>query len=296
MNKLKILIKLLCLPILVMMLLSSCTSTLIPSDKSLCSVSVPADGAFVYNMTTDNLVLYSHDGSDSTVYPASITKLAVSLYALETMPADTVISPGEETYFPNEGSSSAYIRPNHTLTLEMLIEGMLIPSGNDAAYAVAVSCGRVIANDDTLSAYEAVEVFMDGLNEYVTSLGCVSTHFTTPDGFTGDEHYSSISDMAIISRAAVENELIMRYAGLFRDDVTYASGHINQWVNTNEFLNPASKHYNENVIGLKTGSTDKNYCLVTVYDDGDERYIIGVFGCPTDDSRYTAAEILMENN
>lgn len=271
----------------VTLLLTSCrdVAVLVPSVEGMDSVNAPAKQAFVWTVGEDEPVTYSEDGSD-IVYPASITKLAVALYAMELMPTETVIEPGEETYFPAEGSSFAYIRPQHTLTLEMLIEGMLIPSGNDAAYAVAVACGRSIAEEE-LEAQEAVEVFMEGLNAYVAELGCTSTHFTVPDGFAGTEHYSTSYDIALISRAAVDNEVIMHYAGMYEDDVTYASGHINHWTNTNELLDPTSPSYDECVIGLKTGSTEGNYCLVAVYGDGS---IIGVFGCPTDSARYTAVK------
>ncbi len=271
----------------VTVLLTSCrdVAVLVPSVEGADSLEAPAKQAFVWIAGEDEPVTYSKNGSD-VVYPASITKLAVALYAMELMPTETIIEPGEETYFPPEGSSFAYIRPQHTLTLEMLIEGMLIPSGNDAAYAVAVACGRSMAEED-IEAHEAVEVFMEGLNDYVAELGCTSTHFTVPDGFAGAEHYSTSYDIALIARAAVENEVIMRYAGMYEDDVIYASGHINHWTNTNELLDPTSSSYDKCAIGLKTGSTEGNYCLVAVYEDGS---IIGVFGCPTDSARYTAVE------
>lgn len=277
-----------------LILFTSCASVLVSQDPDTESIVAPAETAFVWDVSEESPILYSKNGSDR-VYPASITKLATALYSMEILSADTVIYPGEETYFPREGSSSAYIRPHHALTLEMLIEGMLLPSGNDAAYAIAVACGRAVADDEELDAASAVDIFVDGMNEYTKSIGCTQTFFTTPDGFAGNEHYSSTYDIALIARAAVENELIMKYAGLSCDDVVYASGHINHWVNTNEFLDPSSEYYNEHVIGLKTGSTDGNYCLVTVYKDGEKCFIIGVFGCPSDSSRYIATKILMNN-
>ncbi len=176
----------------------------------------------------------------------------------------------------------------------MLIEGMLLPSGNDAAYAVAAAGGREIADDDGLPPEEAVAVFVDGMNGYAEMLGCTDTHFTTPDGFAGREHYSSTADMAVIVKAASENERIMQYAGIHTADVTYASGHTNTWTNTNAFLDPSSAYYNENVVGLKTGSLSDNYCLATVYDDGEIRLILGVFGCPGENARYEDTELLMD--
>ena len=272
--------------------LSSCGGTPASADPFLPDFAMSADQAFVWKITEDELIRYSGTGDDR-VYPASITKLLTAQYALELMPPDTLITPGDEVYFPPEGSSSAYIRPNHTLTLDMLIEGMMLPSGNDAAYAVAAAGGRVLAEEEGLPPEEAVAVFVDGMNDYAVSLGCTDTHFTTPDGFAGTEHYSSTADMALIAKAAAENERIMTYAGRYTDDVTYASGHVNTWTNTNRFLDPASDCYSEHIIGLKTGSLEGNYCLVTVYDDGETRLIVGVFGCPTENDRYEDTEALI---
>ena len=278
-----------------MLLLCSCNENVLVSDDPVAAeVAASADHAFVWNITEDKLILYATD-NDEHVYPASVTKLLTALYALEILPPETLITPGDEVYLPPDGSSFAYIRPNHTLTLEMLIEGMLLPSGNDAAYAVSAACGYELSGDDTLTPEEAVAVFVDGMNDYAVTLGCTDTHFTTPDGFAGDEHYSTAKDMALIAKAAAENELIMTYAGLFTDDVTYASGHVNTWTNTNKFLDPDSAYYNENVIGLKTGSMDGEYSLVTVYEDGETELIVGVFGCPTENARYDDTVILMEN-
>ncbi len=260
--------------------------TLVSCSKT--SGDVPA---FVWNLTENELTL---SAGDERVSPASTTKLLTALYALELLPPDTFITPGDEVYFPPEGSSSAFIRPHHTLTLEMLVEGMLLPSGNDAAYAVAAAGGRALKQDDTLSPEDAVAAFVAGMNDYAKTLGCTDTRFTVPDGFAGDEHFSTPADMALIARAAAENELIRTYAGVYTADVTYASGHTNTWVNTNEFLNPSSVWFDERVIGLKTGSLAGEYALITLYDDGEREVLVGVFGCVTENERYAATVALTE--
>lgn len=252
------------------------------------STDVPS---FVWDLTENELTLTR--GNDR-ISPASTTKLLTALYALELLPADTLITPGDEVYFPSKGSSSAFVRPHHTLTLEMLIEGMLLPSGNDAAYAVAAAGGRAREDDGDLSPEDAVAAFVEGMNEYAASLGCTGTHFTVPDGFAGDEHYSTPADMALIARAAAENEVIRTYAGMYTANVTYASGHTNTWVNTNEFLNPASAWYDEDVVGLKTGSLAEEYTLITLYESDGREVLIGVFGCKTENERYEVTKKLKE--
>ena len=248
---------------------------------------------FVIDLRTGSLYTYS-ENDDPVVYPASTTKLLTILVALETLPADTVITPGDEVELIGEHSSIAYIRQNHRLTLEMLIEGMLLPSGNDATYAVAAACGREIAGDDSLDAQAAIDVFVGRMNDYAKELGCENTHFTAPDGYAGNEHYSTVGDMAKITRAAYENEIIMKYACIAEDNVTYASGHTNTWVNSNLQLHEDSEFYNEYVIGMKTGSLEDNYSLITAYDDGEAKLLIGVFGAPTKEGRYTDTESIID--
>ncbi len=246
---------------------------------------------FVVNVTTGETSYFGEE--DTFVRPASTTKLLTALCALDVMPADTLVTPGDEVYMVSEGSSFAYVRPNHTLTVEMLIEGMLLPSGNDAAYALSAACGKALAEDDDLTPEDAVDEFVSYMNEYASSIGCTGTKFTVPDGYAGEEHHSTLHDMAVISERAAENEIIAKYSALHTDDVTYASGHVNTWVNTNKMLDPESKYYDENVVGLKTGSLEDSYSLITLYDDGELRMIIGVFGSSTDKGRYEdTAEII----
>ncbi|MBE6625713.1 MAG: D-alanyl-D-alanine carboxypeptidase [Ruminococcaceae bacterium] len=275
--------------IMVLLLLSLLFSSCAPAYKFMVGVysidELSSTDVFVYDLTTGAIYTYSDD-NDPIVYPASTTKLLTSLVALEILPADTVIDVGEEVELIGEHSSIAYIRQNHMLTLEMLIEAMLIPSGNDATYVVATACGRELAGDDTLDARDAIAVFVERMNEYAIELGCENTHFTTPDGYAGDEHYTTVSDMARITRAAYQNQIIMKYTCLAEANVTYASGHTNTWRNSNLQLHKDSEFYNENVIGMKTGSLEDNYSLITAYNDGTTKLLIGVFGAPTKDDRY----------
>ncbi len=275
-------------------LLSCNTVMLVSNDDSFPSLKTSCENAFIYDISSEKITLFS-SGSSETVAPASTTKLLTALVALEILDPLSEISPGDEVYLPQKNSSSAFIRPHHTLTLEMLIEAMIIPSGNDAAYAVAAACGRKLSNDPSLDYTKAVERFVREMNEYAKLIGCTSSNFTTPDGFAGKEHYSTAADMAIISKKAFESDLIMKYASMQRDDVVYASGHTNVWINTNLMLDSESKFYNENVIGLKTGSLDNSYSLITVYDDGMNKFIIGVFGAKSDSSRYTDTNTLIDS-
>ena len=262
----------------------------IPTATEPLELELLAPQAFVYDCQAEEL-LYRR-GDDRVVYPASTTKLLTILCALEHLSPEETVTPGDELSLVGAGSSIAYIQPHHTLTVEMLVEGMLLPSGNDAAYALAAAAGHRI--DPSATGAEAVAVFMDEMADYAASIGLVGTRFTSPDGLAGEEHYSTLEDILLISRLAMQNEVVARYASLAAADVTYASGHTNHWENTNELLHPDSPYYHAAVTGLKTGSLDRNYCLIFTATLDDRDYIVGLFGEWEKADRYTDAHVILD--
>jgi D-alanyl-D-alanine carboxypeptidase (penicillin-binding protein 5/6) len=256
--------------------------------ENALGVEVSSPQAFVYDVSNDTIIFTK--GEDKVVYPGSTTKLLTALYALSVLPENAIVTPGSELLLVKEGSSVAYIKSHHKLTVSMLVEGMLIPSGNDAAYVLAAAAGRVIADDESLDGVRAADVFMEGLNKYAKRIGLCGTYFTVPDGYAGKDHYTTTEDMAIIARLASKNELISQYVSKPSSDVVYASGHTNTWINTNKLLDPESQYYSRYAKGLKTGSIDDEYSLVFSFefDDGRE-YIAGVFGADNKNARFEDA-------
>lgn len=246
---------------------------------------------FVYSVDSGEFV--GLRGENERVYPASATKLLTILYALTLIEPAEEVTPGNELTLVGEGSSIAYVKSNHTLTVSMLIEGMLLPSGNDAAYALAAAVGYKLA-PDAADGIAAVEAFMKGMNAYAAEIGLCGSYFTVPDGLAGGEHYSTLEDMAIVASMAAENELIMSYASLAEDDVVYASGHSNHWVNTNLLLDPESEYFDSRVDGLKTGSIDGNYNLICSAEQDGERYVIGLFGGSDKEERFADASRILD--
>lgn len=257
-------------------------------SESLMDIDIDSPQGFVYSVSDDTIIFTK--GEHKVVHPGSTTKLLSTVYALTILSPNEIITPGDELDLVKEGSSIAYINSAHKLSVEMLVEGMLLPSGNDAAYVLAAAAGRKLTNDPTIDGKRAVEAFINGMNAYAKEIGLCGTNFTCPDGYADETHYTTTEDMVIISRLALENNLIVKYASLPKDDVVYASGHTNTWHNTNKLLDPNSVYYNPYVIGLKTGSLDKEYCLVFAFrfEDGRE-YIAGVFGHDEKNTRYEDA-------
>ena len=263
-------------------------------SDSMLAVDIGSPQGFVYDVKND-VIIFSK-GSDRVVYPGSTTKLLTALFALNVLPTDQEITPGSELTLVKEGSSVAYIKEHHTLSVEMLVEAMLIPSGNDAAYVLAAATGRVLSGDDGIDGVLAVEYFMDGLREYASENGLCGTSLTVPDGYGDSDHYTTTEDMIIVSRLAMENELIMKYVSMPRTEVVYASGHTNEWINTNKLIDENSSFYSPYVTGLKTGSIDGECSLVFSFEFEDGReYIGGVFGSPDKNTRFYDALKIIES-
>lgn len=249
---------------------------------------------FVYDCG-QHAMLFSKTDARDTLYPASITKLFSAWVALQYLQLEQKIQAGRELGLLQPGSSTAYIAYGSVLTAEMLIEGMLLPSGNDAAYVVAAAAGRVIAGDEKSPADRAVEVFVQEMNRQAEELGLTGTHFENPDGYHADGHYSCPADLTVIGSLALENEIISRYVRCRSDSVRFASGETCTWTNTNRLLKPESEYYCPAAVGLKTGYTKQaGYCLLAAFDTETGPLLVGIFGSENKYSRYADAVTLME--
>lgn len=254
------------------------------------------DGAsiFVYDCGTDTMLYCSTDSRD-TLYPASITKLFSAWVALQYLPPEQKIQAGRELGLLQPGSSTAYIAYGSVLTAEMLVEGMLLPSGNDAAYVLAAAAGRVLLEDEKAEASRAVEEFVEEMNRQAEELGLTGSHFENPDGYHADGHYSCPRDLAVMGKLALEHEVIARYVRCRSDSVRFASGETCTWSNTNRLLNPNSEYYCPAAIGLKTGYTKQaGHCLLAAFETDREPVLVGIFGSESKLSRYADAAALME--
>lgn len=264
------------------------------SSVSKAMGSVLAESAFVFNVTKDELIAIK--GEDNRICPASITKLFSILYALSVAPIGLEISPrAEELDMVGQGSSIAYIKTHHRLTVAQLIKGMLLPSGNDAAYSLAAGVSRYVYSSPDMCGSKAVRLFMEGVNKYAADLGCTDTVFTVPDGLAGCEHSTSLHDLILIGKEALKSSIITEYASIVSERVYYASGHSITWNNTNRLINPQDSYYSPYVTGLKTGSLTDNYCLYVSANINGETYLIGIFASPTTNSRYDDAHILIDS-
>lgn len=270
-----------------------------PTENKPNAYGIAARQFFVYDCEAGSYLAISGKQSDK-VYPASVTKLFSAFVALQYLDPEEVITAGDELDMIAEDSSIAYIQKGHKLTVEMLVEGMMLPSGNDAAHILAAAAARKAANDNSFTAQEAIRYFVNLMNTTANAMGMKNSHFSNPDGYHADDHYTSLGDLTIIARLALGNPTISTYTKTYEDDVKYASGQTITWKNTNHLINPYSEYYISTAIGLKTGYTDEaGNCLMSAFRYNGRTVIIGVFGCPKGYGRFadttTLYESLVEN-
>ena len=138
-------------------------------------------------------ILYAK-GIDEKRAPASITKIMTAMLAIEKVPLDTKITFTNEVNNIEPGSTHIGIKPGETLTMEESLYAILLGSANEVSSGVAEYIGGTVQN------------FVDMMNEKAKELGCKNTHFVNANGLYDDNHYTTARDMALIAKAAFQNE------------------------------------------------------------------------------------------
>jgi len=176
-------------------------------------------------------VLYEKNENEKRLI-ASITKLMTALVAVESHPDLTQKVKIRPEWTGAEGSS-LYLRPGEELTLETLLYGLLLQSGNDAAVSIAGYC----AGD--------VETFVEWMNQRAADLGMTHSHFQNPNGLNDEAHYSTAADMAKVAVACMQNQAISKIVATKSISVEGRS-----FVNHNKLL-----WQYQPCVGMKTGYT-----------------------------------------
>lgn len=144
-------------------------------------------------------VLFEKNGY-TKMYPASLTKIATSIYALEKGNLNDIVTVSENA--TSVDGTKVYLEPGEKVTLRHLIEGMLINSGNDAARAIAEYL------DGSTKSFE------QNFNKYLKEeIGVNATHFTNPSGLFDENHYTTANDLALITKYAMRNIIFREIFG-----------------------------------------------------------------------------------
>ena len=210
-------------------------------------------------------IIFEKD-KDKEVSVASLTKMVAQIIVLEEVESGNIKWSDIVTVSRNAagmGGSQIYLSEGEKITVEDLMKGISVASGNDATVAMA----------EYISGSE--EKFVKKMNKKVKELGLKHTRFSNCTGLDTDNHYSSAYDMGMIARELVVNHSeILRFSSIYEDYLRENTPNKFWLVNTNKLIS----QYN-GTDGLKTGHTDNaGYCLAATVKRGDLRLIGIVLG------------------
>ncbi len=208
-------------------------------------------------------VIYGKNALE-TIYPASTTKILTALLALENCSPDEIVTVGAEINMAGSASSRAGLKVGSRLTMRSLLYALLLPSGNDAAYVIAVHTARARSSNLEMPVREALQVFNEMMNRRAREIGARNSRFINPDGYHNIDHYSTPYDMALIARESMKNSLFRQIVGTSKYVANDTSNNKLIMKNTNELLSPESPNYLSVATGIKTGrTTPAGACLVS---------------------------------
>lgn len=244
--------------------------------------AVNSDAAIVMNAETGS-ILYGKNIHD-TYYPASITKILTTLIALENSSMNETVTFSRDAVFNVDLDSSRIgIDVAEELTMEESLYGIMLSSANEVSYAVAEHVG---GDFDT---------FIKMMNDKAKSLGATNSNFVNPHGLPDPSHYTTTYDMALISRAAIQNDAFKDITKTrtyiipptnIQEETRYLSNHHKFVLNTDKF---------DGAIGGKTGwTTLSKYTLVTFAERNGMTLISVVMHCPSITDEYGDTASLLD--
>ena len=245
----------------------------------LCSAVFPCHAQNALAISAKAAVLMDADGkhvmwernADTRMGMASTTKIMTALTVLRlTKPEHTVVIPADAVGI--EGSS-VYLCEGERLTVEQLLYALILSSANDAAVALAIYCAG------------SVEKFSDCMNALAEELGLVNTHFVNPHGLDAEDHYTTARELALITCAALENELLCKIFSTKKATIPFDGDDGGRLlVNHNKMLS-----YYDGAIGVKTGFTKSTgRSLVSAAKRDGMTLICVTLGAPDDWRDHTA--------
>ena len=244
---------------------------------------IKVESYVLYNPNTGTII--ASEEETNQIKPASITKL-MTAYTVFHAIKEEQIAMGDPVrvsdYAMSVGGSTMFLNQYMDVTVEDLIQGMIIISGNDASVALAE---HIAGNEETFAIY---------MNMYAEALGMKNTNYTNSSGLENEEHFSSALDIAMLAGRIIDE---------FPEHFHYYSQQTYQFDQAKDLkTGKPILQYNRNrllrrdssVDGMKTGYTKSaGYCLVATAQREDTRLIAGVTGAKSSDERNNAATALL---
>lgn len=218
----------------------------------------------IYDRTSNTVIYGKNENVKGAM--ASTTKIMTATIVLENADLSEVVEVSAKA--GGTGGSRLGLKCNDKITVNDLLYGLMLRSGNDAAVALAEYVSG------------SVEDFAQLMNEKALDLGLTSTHFVTPHGLDNSEHYTTAYELAVITDYALQNEKFAEIVAKTSATI-YINNNPMTISNTNELLGNLN-----GVIGVKTGFTNNaGRCLVTETKRGDMDIIVVVLGADTKNYR-----------
>lgn len=222
--------------------------------------------------------------SNKKMYPASLTKIMTAIIAIELGDLSDVITVDDDTPYEISGSHIA-LEPGEILTLKDLLYSLMLPSANDAASAIAKHYGG------------STDEFVKLMNNKARELGALNTNFVNPHGLHNENHYTTATDLAIITRYAMKNDLFRTIVSTKKYEIqaTNKKSEIRYFTTLNKMLYYSSTKQiyvdgkwisplYDGTEGVKTGYTpEAGNCLVaSVKKNGTELIVVTLNGVSLD--------------
>lgn len=283
MRKKLISIKIICIVIISNMFPPLSFASNISSHEWPKGPSVYAESAILIEAST-GLILYEKN-IHKKHYPASITKIMTTLLALENSSLnDTLVFSRDSVFNVDLNSSRIGIDVGEELTMRQALYGIMLESANEVSYAVA----EHVAND--------IENFSTLMNQRAKELGCLNTNFVNPHGLPNEEHLTTAYDMALITKAAMDNPIFRKITSTR----TYQIPPTNKQIETRYLRNHhkfilRQNYFYDDCIGGKTGYTSKaKYTLVSTAKRGDLELICVILKDDSLEHQYTDTKNLFD--
>lgn len=213
---------------------------------STYALEINSRNVVLYNLNDDNIIYEVN--KDERISIASMTKIMTTLVALEKIknPKEKIVMTAPMFYrLVEENASVAGFYIGEEVTYEDLLYGLMLPSGADAAQALAISL------------YGSVDKFVDRMNEKAKELGLKNTHFLNPTGLDINGHYSSVDDVALILKEALKNDTFKQ---VFSANSYITSNKLHTFYSTRNKYGIDTSF----ITGSKTGYTlDAGLCLAS---------------------------------
>lgn len=227
-------------------------------------------------------LVLAQEKADQAFAPASLTKVLTALLALDhyqDLNQRVVIQEQDVAGLAEAGASTAGFQPGQELTVEDLIHGLLLPSGADAAHALA----REISGSQ--------EAFVQAMNQKAQEIGLKHSHFTNPTGLPEDDLYSTAQDMAKLLWTACQDKRFVQIAGsnsyAMAPDAFYPEGL--GMLSTFMWKFNSDPDFSTSILAGKSGYTGQEQCQASLFEKNGRCYILVTLGAATEDPNSASA-------